>query len=235
MKRKMLTLGFFFFMMHKMFAANIAWDMAFIYDYDDPPIHVLDCFADNYDAGGHDSAGFAIRLYYTPYDYYAGFDGIWRHYTGIVVEPDSGGGLAYAMNIDEMNVGDTVSEESVRGNQSYFYANWIDAEPGYDGGSPETSRVAIPTGEEVYLGFVTQNAVDQYYYGWFSLIFDGTDVRIGQSAMDLSGGPIVIQPRPTPEPSAATLLALGVAMLLAGRKCAIIEASREKEPVTCQR
>ena len=121
------------------------------------------------------------------------------------------------MNLRKMEVGDTVSEETVRGDQSYFYSNWIDAEPGYDGGSPTTSSAFIPTGGEIYFGFLVEDWTDSYFYGWLSLIFDGSEVRVGQSAVEASGGPIIIQPRDIPEPSAAVLIGIGVATLRLGR------------------
>ena len=202
------------------FASSIAWNPAFIEDENDydPPIHWLDCFADNFDEGGNDAARFAIRLYYSYFDGDMYCDGTWRYVTGVSISPDSHGGAAFGMNLKEMQVGDTVSEETVRGNQYYFYANWIDAEPGYDGGSPETSTLAIETGEEVYLGFVTDGADDKYYYGWLSLIFDGTNVSVGQSAMDLSGNPIVILPRQIPEPGTLSLFLVGIAGLMLKRR-----------------
>ncbi len=194
------------------FASSIAWNPAFIEDENDydPPIHWLACFANNYSQGGTDGGGFALRLYYSD------FVDMWDNY-GTIIRPDSHGGLAYAVNLREMQVGDTVSEETVRGNQNFFFANWIDAEPGYDGGSPETSSVAIFTDEEVYLGFVLENR-NRYYYGWLSFIFDGTNVSVGQSAMELSSAPIVILPRQVPEPSIPVLALIGSAGFLLKRR-----------------
>ncbi len=203
------------------FASSIAWNPAFIEDENDydPPIHWLDCFANNLAEGGNDAARFAIQLYYSYFDDEMYFDGAWRHVTGVLINPDSHGGAAFGMNLREMQVGDTVSQDTVRGDRySYFYANWIDAEPGYDGGSPETSSLAIETGEEVYLGFVTDGADNKYYYGWLSLIFDGTNVGVGQSAMDLSGAPIVILPRQIPEPGTFSLFLVGIVGLLLKRR-----------------
>ena len=205
------------FLAFHVFASSIVWNPAYIEDYCGD--EVLFCFADNFAEGGNDAAGFAIQLYYSYFDDEMYFDGAWRHVTGVVINPDSHGGAAYGMNLREMQVGDTVSKDTVRDYwYSYFYANWIDAEPGYDGGSPETSSLAIETGEEVYLGFVTESADNKYYYGWLSLIFDGTNVSVGQSAMELSGAPIVILPRQIPEPSISVLALIGISMLLLQRR-----------------
>ena len=109
------------------FASTIVWDVAYIEDYDvgTEIEKVLRC--------GTYGAGFALRLYYSDF---VDMSDNW----GRVVTPDSSGGAAFGMNIREMQVGDTVSQDTFRGDRySYFYANWIDAEPGYDGGSPETS------------------------------------------------------------------------------------------------
>ena len=200
------------FSVFHVFASSIAWNPAFIEDENDydPPIHWLGCFANNFSQGGTDGGGFALRLYYSD------FVDMWDNY-GINIRPDSDGGLAYAVNLKEMQVGDTVSEETVRGDQYYFYSNWIDPEPGYDGGSPETSSVSIYQDAEVYLGFVLENR-DRYYYGWLSLIFDGTNVSVGQSAMELSGAPIVILPRQIPEPGIISLFLVGIVGLLLKRR-----------------
>ena len=213
MRHKFLAVGILAFASLPVFASNIAWNQAHFEEeisYSGELDHWLCCFFYDEILGG--SPGFAIRLYFSnDYD----MDG---HLTGVSVEPDSSGGAAYGMNIAAMTTGETVSEETVRGDHSYFYANWIDSESGYDGASPETSSVYIHNNEEVYLGFVTDTAPNKYYYGWFSLIFDGADVRVGQSAMELSGGPIIIQPRSVPEPGVAMLLCVGVAAFLLRRR-----------------
>ena len=180
MKKTTIILCFVILAAFPLLSANIEWDFAYIEDYDvgTEIEKVLRC-------------EFSLRLYYSD------FVDMWGN-SGKSVDPDSSGGAAFGMNINKMQVGDTVSKDTVRGNrQSYFYANWIDAEPGYDGGSPETSCLLLYPDEEVYLGFVTEGwvplgAEPLYFYGWFSLIFDGTDIRVGQSAMDISGAPIVI-------------------------------------------
>ena len=195
---------------HSLFSANILWEVAIIEDYDcgDNIDHVLWC--------GAEGAGFSLGLYYS------NAVDMWGNVFEIV-NPDARGGASCAMNIVRMRVGETVSAKTARGEQPYIYSNWMDYEPGYDGGSPETSPVFLYPNEEVFMGFATPGWVPlgedpKYCYGWFSLIFDGTDVRVGQSAMDLSGGPIIIQPRSIPEPGAAALLAIGTAMLLASRR-----------------
>jgi hypothetical protein len=195
-------------------ASTIVWNQAFI-DDSDPNYIVLGHFA--YDDNRVGFAWFGFRIYIDDaYDYT--YDYINGTLSGVVITPDSNGGLAYAVNLKEMQVGDTVSEETVRGNQYYFYSNWIDAEPGYDGGSPETSSVYIPIGGEVYLGFLSENAPGYSYYGWLSLIFDGTNVRVGQSAVESTGAPIVILPRQIPEPGTLSLFLVGIAGLMLKRR-----------------
>ncbi len=191
------------------FAASIVWNQAFIDDSD--PYSIGLCHFPEDD--GNAFAWFGVRIYY---DYYS--DYATGNIEGVLISPDSHGGLAYAMNLKEMQVGDTVSEETVRGNQYYFYSNWIDPEPGYDGGSPETSSVYIPTGGEVYLGFLAEDAPGYSYYGWLSLIFDGTNVRVGQSAVESTGAPIVILPRQIPEPGTLSLFLVGIVGLLLKRR-----------------
>ena len=196
------------------FASSIVWNQAVI-DDSDPNYIGLDHRA--FDNNGYPYACFFVNIYLeNAYDYT--YDYINGTLSGVVVTPNSGGGLAYAMNLKEMQVGDTVSEETVRGNQYYFYSNWIDPEPGYDGRSPETSSLYIPIGSEVYLGFVARDPPTCYYYGWLSLIFDGTNVRVGQSAVESTGAPIVILPRQIPEPSIPVLALIGISMLLLKRR-----------------
>ena len=212
----------------KVFAASIVWNQAFIdYDYYNTN-EKADLYHFPVDNSGLGYAGFALGINFV-YNYNGNVP------MGVFITPDSDGGLVYAVNIREMEVGDIVSETTLRGDQSYFYSNWIDAEPGYDGGSPVTSTRYIPNGEEIYMGFLVKDWRDGYYYGWLSLIFDGTEVRVEQSAVETSGGPIIIQPRNIPEPGVAALLAVGAAMLLAGRRRGIMESSQEKEPVACRR
>lgn len=190
------------------FASTIMWDVAEI-DKDDVGTkieNVLRC-----------EGGFALALYYSDF---VDMSGNW----GKSVEPDSSGGAAFAMNLREMQVGDTVSQDTVRGDRySYFYANWIDAEPGYDGRSPETSSLSLYPDDEVYLGFVTEGYVPYgeeplFVYGWFSLIFDGTDIQVGQSVIDMSGAPIVILPRQIPEPGTFSLVLFGIVALSLRRR-----------------
>ncbi len=203
-----------FFSAFRVFASSIVWNQAFI-DDSDPYYIGLGHFAS--DDNGVDFAWFFFRIYIdNAYDYT--YDYINGTLAGVVVTPDSNGGLAYAMNLREMQVGDTVSEETVRGNQYYFYSNWIDAEPGYDGGSPETSSVYIPIGGEVYLGFLAEDAPGYSYYGWLSLIFDGTNVSVGQSAVESTGAPIVILPRQIPEPGTFSLVLFGIVALSMRRR-----------------
>ena len=199
------------FLAFHVFASTIVWDVAVI-DKDDVGTkieNVLRC--------GTYGAGFALRLYYE--DIVDMSDNWFRE-----VAPDSSGGAAFGMNIREMQVGDTVSQDTVRGDRySYFYANWIDAEPGYDGRSPETSSLSLYPDDEVYLGFVTEGYVPYgeeplFVYGWFSLIFDGTDIQVGQSAMDISGAPIVILPRQIPEPGTLSLFLVGIVALSLRRR-----------------
>lgn len=211
MRRFFICIGCVLFAV-RAFSSTIVWDAAFMDDSDPRPERTGLChFA--YDNNGYGFAWFGVGLnldfYYDDYDSH--------NLEGVVITPDSGGGLAYAMNIRKMEVGDTVSEETVRGDQSYFYSNWIDAEPGYDGGSPATSSAFIPTGGEIYFGFLVEDWTDSYFYGWLSLIFDGSEVRVGQSAVEASGGPIIIQPRSIPEPGAAVLIVLGAAAFLLRR------------------
>ena len=124
--------------------------------------------------------------------------------------------LAHAMNFVEMHEGDTVDETTVRGSEVvYFHGQWLE-EPG----TYVYRDLQIQTGETAYLGFAVDEDMEgvPLQYGWLSIIFDGTDIRIGQSAVELSGAPIVILPRQIPEPSAAMLVLIGIVGLLLKRR-----------------
>ena len=198
------------FSVFHVFASSIVWNQAFI-EFVPPNSHGLCHFPE--DEYGNAFAWFGVGIYY---DYYYDYDT--GNIEGVFISPDSNGGLAYAMNLKEMQVGDTVSADTVRGDQYYFYSNWIDPEPGYDGGSPETSSVYIPIGGEVYLGFLAEDAPGYSYYGWLSLIFDGTNVRVGQSAVESTGASIVILPRQIPEPGTLSLVLFGIVALSLRRR-----------------
>ncbi len=125
--------------------------------------------------------------------------------------------LAYPMNFVEMYEGDTVNEKTVRGSRVvYFHGQWLEPV-----GSYTYEDLTVFEGETTYLGFAIEIEVDEQervIYGWASLIFDGTDLRVDQSAMDISGAPIVILPRQIPEPGTLSLFLVGISGLLLKRR-----------------
>ena len=120
--------------------------------------------------------------------------------------------LAHAMNFVEMHEGDTVDETTVRGSGVvYFHGQWLE-EPG----TYTFKDLTISEGETAYLGFAIQTEFEEQeriIYGWASLIYDGTDIRVGQSAVELSGAPIVILPGQIPEPGTFSLVLVGIVVL----------------------
>ena len=115
---------------------------------------------------------------------------------------------ANAMNFVELHEGDTVDETTVRGLEAvYFDGQWLEPKESYT-----YQDLTISEGKTAYLGFAVGQE-SMIYYGWLSIIFDGSGPVQGQSAVELSGNPIVILPRQIPEPTFATLLALGLATL----------------------
>ena len=124
--------------------------------------------------------------------------------------------LAHAMNFVEMHEGDTVDETTARGSEVvYFHGQWLE-EPG----TYVYRDLQIQTGETAYLGFAVDEDMEgvPLQYGWLSIIFDGTDIRIGQSAVELSGAPIVILPRQVPEPGTLSLVLFGIVALSLRRR-----------------
>ena len=123
--------------------------------------------------------------------------------------------LAHAMNFVEMHEGDTVDETTVRGSDIvYFHGQWLE-EPG----TYVYRDLQIQEGETAYLGFAVDEDIEgiPVQHGWLSIIFDGSGPVLGQSAVELSGAPIVILPRQVPEPSISVLALLGISGLLLKR------------------
>ena len=125
--------------------------------------------------------------------------------------------LANAMNFVELHEGDTVDETTVTGSEAvYFDGQWLMPKESYT-----YQDLTISEGETAYLGFAIQTefeAQERVIYGWVSLIFDGTDLRVDQSAMDISGAPIVILPRQIPEPGTLSLVLVGIVALSLRRR-----------------
>ena len=124
--------------------------------------------------------------------------------------------LAYPMNFVEMYEGDTVDETTVRGSRVYFHGQWLEPLESYT-----FEDLTISEGETAYLGFAIQTEFEEQeriIYGWASLIYDGTDLRVGQSAMDISGAPIVILPKQVPEPGTLSLVLFGIVALSLRRR-----------------
>ena len=130
--------------------------------------------------------------------------------------------LARGTNALRMNEGDPVDYSSTFGtDKTYFYGE-------LQLGSTEVP-LRLSEDEPLLLGFATVNdgdlAYGEYIYGWIRLIYDGENLQLDSGAVaigtDVAGiyaGTGIIIPRSIPEPSAAALLALGVAMLFVGRR-----------------
>ena len=124
--------------------------------------------------------------------------------------------LAHAMNFVEMHEGDTVDETTARGSEVvYFHGQWLE-EPG----TYVYRNLQIQEGETAYLGFAVDEDMEgvPLQYGWLSIIFDGSGPVLGQSAVELSGAPIVILPRQVPEPGTLSLVLVGIVALSLRRR-----------------
>ena len=127
------------------------------------------------------------------------------------------------MNWRKMEVGDEVGFDSLTGkDKSYFFSNWIN--DSHSSGYPSNDYdIELAEGESVYLGGVDRQRDPEYFYNyfWLELIFDGTTVQVGQSAIEMERNTsIFIQPRGGPEPGAAVLALLGVCACALRRKVA---------------
>ena len=194
------------------FSSPLVWDFAYI-DYrnfrpNQDPFMRAHCEKD----GSYAGCDMLITINITP-----GTPGVSDAVALIVAydEPNAGD----AMNWRVMDIGDEVGYETMVGkDKDYFYSNWIND----DTGAPSNDyNIQIKTGEHVYLGGVsneTYREIDNNYF-WLELIFDGTTVQVGQSAIEMERNTsIFIQPRGVPEPGAAVLALLGVCACALRRK-----------------
>lgn len=126
-------------------------------------------------------------------------------------EPNAG----LAMNWRKMSIGDEVSKSTMTGSdKDYFYANWINDNTG----APVSGWFSINPGESVYVAYFARLYGENYTTGWVELIHNGTDIVGGQSAVDITGSPLIIRPRDVPEPSSVLLILLGVCACAVRRK-----------------
>lgn len=123
----------------------------------------------------------------------------------------------------EMQAGQNVDATTTRSQDRYYLKGWIDWIPGQstDGIGKSDYSILVP-GDGVspfYLGFAAEMAKDgdiSIVYGWVQLFADGENLRLGTSAVDLSGGSLVVGQ--VPEPSTVALALAGLSLLIRRRK-----------------
>ena len=150
-------------------------------------------------------------------------------------------------------LGEIACEETTRHHDNYFYHAYIDNSfrldestqiIGPDEGPLNSSgTITVAKGKDFYLMFAVQENPDwrasgtiassdlDVYYGWlqFHAGLDGT-VAAGASALDLSGGPMIVGGGSalTPEPSGALMLLLGGGALALRRRLFPSSGGRRK-------
>ncbi len=136
--------------------------------------------------------------------------------------------------------GDVVSESTTRHLGSYLLHSHIDNSYQMDGYVPvhgtddgplvSYGSVNVRKGDDLYLMFAVESidilfgADPTVYYGWVQLLV-GTDgsLRVGASAIDLDGGPMIVGGGSAiPEPSSVLLLLAGGALLVLRRRRAAL-------------
>ena len=132
--------------------------------------------------------------------------------------------------------GDVACEETTRHLNNYLYHSYMDNSyhlPGMeavigtdDGPVTHSGSVSVKKGLDVYLMFAVESIgildgnAPEIYYGWTQLLTstDGS-VRVGASAIDLDGGPMIVGGGSAiPEPSSTLLLLIGGALLALKRQ-----------------
>ena len=131
--------------------------------------------------------------------------------------------VGYGYQWVSLEEGQVVSSDTTRNLDSYFQKGWIDWIPGTstsDIGKSDYSLLVSNDGRSpFYLGFAAELAANgeiSIVYGWVQIYADGTDLRLGNSAIDLSGRPLVVGQ--TPEPSSSALAIAGLGLLICRRK-----------------
>lgn len=144
-------------------------------------------------------------------------------YWQVAITPTDSWLLVGRSNWIEAKPGDIASEQTTRNLGAYFRHSGSDA--------PDVGRLGDPIvadkGTSTYLMFMAElipeaapdymdvSSMPPYYYGWVELDV-GADgiVRLGASAIDLDGGPMIVGgSSATPEPSSAMLVFVGFALI----------------------
>ncbi len=130
--------------------------------------------------------------------------------------------VGYGYQWVEMQEGQTVSSDTTRNLDRYYLKGWFDWIPGQptdEIGKSDYSILVPDNGNSpFYLGFAAEMAKDgelSVVYGWVQLFADGENLRLGNTAIDLSGASLVVGQ--VPEPMSGALALFGAFLLLRRR------------------
>ena len=129
---------------------------------------------------------------------------------------------AYGDNWRRLEPGDSCNSESLRGNHPYFFKGGLDLAWDEDGRSDYDITIPFHEATSVFLGVASRNDLydsanpPEVCYGWVELVFFQGNVTVSQSALDLSGHPLVVGQ--VPEPASSALALAGLTLLIGRRR-----------------
>lgn len=141
---------------------------------------------------------------------------------------------AYGDNWMEVKLGDNIGYDTIRGSdKEYFSLGFLDSvNRGSEiYGDYDITLLGLNKTHSVILGFGAINEmsgevptyttadINNVHYGWVEFLVTGTNVELGQYAINLDGGSAIVAGQ-IPEPTTCTLTMIGMLLLFKRRRVA---------------